>query len=84
MIDDVRRGALSRSIQVKGIFVVLFQRRVLRFFPEKTVTRHQDLNFRAHEASKGVFGRADDRLPSHIETGIHQYRTTSLRLKGRD
>lgn len=33
----------------------------------------QDIHLRCHETTVGVFGRTDDWLAAHIETGIDQY-----------
>src|SRR4051812_45380959 len=79
---SVVRGCRSKTdgprmialIELEGVFVVLLQRRVLSFLPQKAVADRERLDLRAHEAAERVLGRADDRLAAHVEAGVDDHR----------
>ena len=63
-------GAVAPPVQLEPILVVEAQLRILLLLPEKAIADGQRVDVRAHEAAKGVFGRAHDRLAAHVGAGV--------------
>src|SRR5437762_5709585 len=68
-------------IQLELMFIVLFQRRVLRFLAEKTIADRERLDLGAHEAAESVLRAADNRLAAHVEAGVDDDRAARLLLE---
>ena len=66
----IRTCTARFSVQVKSVFVVQLQGRVLIFLPQEAIADHQDLGLCAHEAAEGVFRRAYNGLSAHIKGGV--------------
>ena len=54
----------------------------LIFFPQKTVPNRQHFDLSSEKTPERIFRRADNRLASHVETGIHQHRAPGAMLEG--
>src|SRR5215469_14980311 len=72
---DARSGRTS-LIQFKCRAIIALERGVLFRFLQHTIANDQNVQLVAHEAAKGIFRRADDRLAAHVEAGIDQHRAT--------
>src|SRR5262245_41998517 len=72
------------SIRLELCLVILLQRRVLLLFDEIAVARCQYVDVRPHETAEGLLGGAYDRLATHVETGVDQYRAASQLMKSAD
>src|SRR5207253_746070 len=51
---------------------------------QHTSLQHEKVHLSPHKATITVFRRADDRLATHVETGVDDDRTTGLAAKGFD
>jgi hypothetical protein len=58
------------SIEIEGVFVVLFKGRVLLLFAQEAVAGDKHLDFGAHEAAEGILGSTHDWLAADVEAGV--------------
>src|SRR5712691_7328810 len=72
-----RRDVHADSIRCEGVLVVDTQRGKLLVLAKYTVSDGEHVELRPHEASEGIFRRANDRFAAHVETGVHQHRAAS-------
>src|SRR5579859_1125948 len=68
-------------IQLELMFIVLLERRVLRFLAQEAIADRERLDLGAHEAAERVLGAADDRLATHVEAGVDDDRAAGLLLE---
>ena len=73
----------TRSVEFEHIRIVLFQGRILLFFPHQAITDDKNLNFRAHEAPERIFGGADNRFSPNVEARIDEDGASGEFLKPR-
>src|SRR5688500_18423261 len=81
--SPARRGESGRwrSISIKleprlvGLDVLGGTAR-LRLLQQNRVLQHEAVHLRGHEAAVGILGRTDDWLPTDIEAGVHDVRTS--------
>src|SRR5215813_9401380 len=62
------------SIWCEGIFIIDTQRGKLLVLAEDTISDGKHVELCPHEASEGIFRRANDRFAAHVETGVHEHR----------
>src|SRR5258708_23130847 len=78
---DTRTDVAFIAIRLDARLVVDGERRVLFFLSQEAVADRERVDLRAHEAAEGILGRADDRLPAHVETGVDQHRAAGRALE---
>ena len=74
-----------RSVKLEfGAPVAIFSKIRLLILAQDVIPEDQIVHLRTHEASVGIEGRTDQRLPTHIERCVYYHRATGPFLEGTD
>src|SRR5271155_1327429 len=73
---------LRLSVEFKGGLVFVPDRGILPCFIEKAIADCQRIDRGSHKASPRVFGRARDRLATHVEAGVYEDRASCALTEG--